>query len=172
MEKILTEFRLITQRNLVKKNKVKTIHHCAKYVRIRSFSGPHFPAFGLNTKIYRVILRVQDKFGKMRTRKTPNTDTFYAAHIEPSQCDFFRETEKLTPVNSTVDIKIYAFYITVLKYICFILHKKIHFHIESFLLNLIISHKASMLSIKNIGIILNIVSVLKENNLELFTFEE
>ena len=28
--------------------------HCVKSVRIRSFSGPHFPAFGLNTERYSV----------------------------------------------------------------------------------------------------------------------
>ena len=36
--------------------------HSVKNVRIRSFSGPYFAAFGLN----------------IQTRKTPNTDTFYA----------------------------------------------------------------------------------------------
>ena len=30
------------------------ILHCVKSVRIRSYSGPIFPAFGLNTKRYRV----------------------------------------------------------------------------------------------------------------------
>ena len=29
-------------------------HHCVKTVRIRSFSGSYFPAFDLNTEIYRV----------------------------------------------------------------------------------------------------------------------
>ena len=28
--------------------------HCMKSVRIRSFSGPYFPAFGLNTERYGV----------------------------------------------------------------------------------------------------------------------
>ena len=45
----------------------KTECHCVKSVRIRNYSGPHFPAFGLNT---------ESKCGKMRTRITPNTDTF------------------------------------------------------------------------------------------------
>ena len=49
-----------------------------KSVRVRSDSGPHFPAFGLNTKRYFVSLRTQSKCGKMRTRITPNTHTFYA----------------------------------------------------------------------------------------------
>ena len=53
-----------------------------KSVRIRSYSGPYFPAFGLNMGRYRVSLRIQYKWGKMRTRKTPNTDTSRAvSHI-------------------------------------------------------------------------------------------
>ena len=48
---------------------------CVKSVRIRSYTGPHFPAFGLNTERYS---RIQTECGKMRTRITPNTDTFYA----------------------------------------------------------------------------------------------
>ena len=46
-----------------------TYNHCVKSVRIRSFAAPHFPAFGL------VSLRIQSECGKIRTRKTPNTDT-------------------------------------------------------------------------------------------------
>ena len=52
--------------------------HCVKSVRIRSYSGPHFPAFGLNTQRYSVSHRIQSECEKMRTRITPNTDTFYA----------------------------------------------------------------------------------------------
>ena len=52
--------------------------HCIKSVRIRSYSGPHFPAFGPNPETYSVSLRIQSKCGKMRTRITPNTDTFHA----------------------------------------------------------------------------------------------
>ena len=48
-------------------NKQNNILHCMKSVRIRSFSGPYFPAFGLNTERYGVW-----------TRKTPNTVTFQA----------------------------------------------------------------------------------------------
>ena len=42
--------------------------HYGKNVSFRSFSGPHFPAFGRY---------VQSKCGKIRTRKAPNTDTFH-----------------------------------------------------------------------------------------------
>ena len=49
-----------------------------KSVCIRSFSGPYFLSFGLNTKRYRVVsLRIQSECGKIRTRCTPNTDTFH-----------------------------------------------------------------------------------------------
>ena len=49
---------------------------CVKSVRIRSFSGPHFPAFGLNTERYGVSIRIQSEYGKIRTRKTSNTEIF------------------------------------------------------------------------------------------------
>ena len=52
--------------------------HCVKSVRIRSYSGPHFPAFKLNMERYSVSLRIQFECGKIRTRITPNTDTFHA----------------------------------------------------------------------------------------------
>ena len=52
-----------------------TIHYL-KSARIRSYSDPNFPAFGQNTKRYEVSLRIQPEYGEMRTRITPNTDTF------------------------------------------------------------------------------------------------
>ena len=67
------------------------IFHCAKSVRIQNYSGPHFSAFGLNTERYSVSLRytislsIQSKCGKIRTRITPNTSTFYAV-FEESLC--------------------------------------------------------------------------------------
>ena len=48
-----------------------------KNVRIRGFSGPCFPPFGLNTERYSVSLRIQSKCGKIRTGKTPNANTFH-----------------------------------------------------------------------------------------------
>ena len=48
-----------------------------KSVCIRSYTGPCFPAFGLNTERYEVLLRIQSECGKIRTRTTPNTNTFY-----------------------------------------------------------------------------------------------
>ena len=58
-----------------------TNKHCVKSVRVRSYSGPHFFAFGLNTERYSVSLRFQSECGKIRTRKTPSTDTFHAVKI-------------------------------------------------------------------------------------------
>ena len=52
-----------------------------KSVYMRSYSGPHFPTFGLNTERYGVYLRVQSECGKIRTRIAPNTNTFYAVFV-------------------------------------------------------------------------------------------
>ena len=53
--------------------------------RIRSYSGPHFPVFGLNMERYGVSLRIQSECEKMWTRITPNTDTFHAV-----ECSWFK----------------------------------------------------------------------------------
>ena len=45
--------------------------HCVK-----SVSCLYFPAFGLNTERYGVSFRIQSEYGKIRIRKTSNTDTF------------------------------------------------------------------------------------------------
>ena len=58
-----------------------------KSVHIRSYSGPDFPALGLNIESYEVSLCIQSKCGKMRTRITLNTDIFYAVQ------DFREKTE-------------------------------------------------------------------------------
>ena len=61
--------------------KVKKRVHCVKSVCIRSFPGPYFPAFGLNTERYGVSLRIYPECGKIWTRETPNMDTFHAVVI-------------------------------------------------------------------------------------------
>ena len=55
--------------------------HCVKSVRIRSYSGPYFPVFELNTKRYSVSLRIQSKCWKIRTRIIPNTGAFHAMFV-------------------------------------------------------------------------------------------
>ena len=69
--------------------------HCVKNVCIQSYSGPYFPAFGLNMDRYGVIcrygeirrypkysryreIRIHCIYEKIRTRITPNMDTFHA----------------------------------------------------------------------------------------------
>ena len=59
----------------LKRKRKKT--HCVKSVRIRNYSGPYFPAFGLNTERY-----TQSECGKTRIRITPNKDTLYAVTID------------------------------------------------------------------------------------------
>ena len=62
-------------------SKLQLHSHCVKRVHIRSFSGPCFSTFGLNTDSYGVNLRIQSECGKVRARKTPNMDTFYALSL-------------------------------------------------------------------------------------------
>ena len=57
-------------------------HHYVKSVRIWSYSGPHFPAFGLNTDRYSVSFRIYSEYRKMRTRITPYTDNVHAVKLE------------------------------------------------------------------------------------------
>ena len=72
------------------------LRHCGQSARIRSYSGPCFPVFKLNTERYsvshRVSLRIQAKWEKIRTRITPNTDTFQAlivaSHLLGENIDF------------------------------------------------------------------------------------
>ena len=45
-----------------------------KSVCIRSFTGPYFPAFGLNAGDTEYSVRMRE----IQARKTPNTDTFHA----------------------------------------------------------------------------------------------
>ena len=59
--------------------------HCVKSVQIRSYSGPYFPTFGLNTERYSLSLRIQSKCGKTRSRITPNMNSFYAVKITQSK---------------------------------------------------------------------------------------
>ena len=56
-----------------------------KSVRIWSFSGPFFPAFGLTTEISWTNLHIHSEYRKIRTRKTPNKDTFYAVKFKEEQ---------------------------------------------------------------------------------------
>ena len=54
--------------------------HCAKSVRIRDYSGPHFSRIFAHSNwiVSPYSVRMRENAGKMRTRIISNTDTFYA----------------------------------------------------------------------------------------------
>ena len=52
-----------------------TFIHCVKSVRILSYSGPHFPAFGLNTERYSV-LRISPYSVRMRENAHQNNSEY------------------------------------------------------------------------------------------------
>ena len=79
--------------------------HCLKSVRIRTYFGPYFPAFGLHTGRYFVSLGIQSECRKMRTKITPNTGTFHVvvvfslsvirvrkSHLQFAFCECIRES--------------------------------------------------------------------------------
>ena len=76
-----------------------------KSVQIRSFSGPDFPAFGLNTERYEVSHRIQSECGKIRTRKTPYLDTFHTVGFFHPNC-----TVKLSVHQIEEGIEVSCFY--------------------------------------------------------------
>ena len=51
------------------KKVINTYHTAQKMSKYGVFSGPYFHVFGLNTEIYSADLRIQSKYGKIRTRK-------------------------------------------------------------------------------------------------------
>ena len=67
-------FNLTLNLEILEVKHLKLALHCAKSVLIRSFSGLHFPVFGLNTERYEVFLLIQPECRKILTRKTLNTD--------------------------------------------------------------------------------------------------
>ena len=66
-----------------------------KSVRVRSYSSPHFPAFGLHMEKYSVSLSIQSDCGKIRTRITPNMDTFHAVLAACHVCLYIWFEKKL-----------------------------------------------------------------------------
>ena len=65
---------------LYKDLKFQPDHYVAS-VRIRSFSGPSFPACRLNMERYKISLHIKSKYGKTWTGKTPNMGTFHAVDV-------------------------------------------------------------------------------------------
>ena len=68
----------LTNKDNRKSENFLVVLHCVKSIRIWSFSGPYFLAFQLNMERYSVFLCIQPEWRKIRSRKTPNRDTFLA----------------------------------------------------------------------------------------------
>ena len=82
------------------------ITHCVKSVRIHSYSGWHFLTFRLNTERYRVSLRIQFKWGKMRARITPTTGTFHIMAGIPDTVENNKLEENVAQVLKKVDVNV------------------------------------------------------------------
>ena len=54
---------------------------CLKIVRIRGFSCPYFPVFGLTKNICSINLCIQFEYGKYGPRKTPNWETLHESCV-------------------------------------------------------------------------------------------
>ena len=106
---IFQTFRVLTVRKISEQNLMLTF---GKSVRIQSYFGLHFPAFGLNMERYGVSLHIQSKCGKIRTRITPNTDNFQAVlikfHIDSTKHSWVYENPVCVKV--TEKLKRWKFY--------------------------------------------------------------
>ena len=81
--------------------------YCVKSVCIWSFSGPYFPT----SPYFSVSRRIQSEFGKIQTRKTRNTDTFYAVK--------FRNHFRILPWVKEVRKKLIQLFATLLDHCCY-----------------------------------------------------
>ena len=69
-------------------------------VGIRSFYGPYFPAFELNTERYSVSLLIQSECGKTGTRKIPNANIFYVVLMKLNLNAHFPAWNKILATES------------------------------------------------------------------------
>ena len=97
-----SKFFLKTRKVFWKSDTHRVNNHCVKSVQIRIFSGPYFPVFDLNTKIYLFKYGVfsgpyfpvfELKTEKDGTEKTPYLDTIHAVNFltftDTKVCLFF-----------------------------------------------------------------------------------
>ena len=84
------------------KNKKTGLSHCVKSVRIRSYSDPHFPTFGLKTEYLSVF---SPNAGKIRAGITSNTDSFYAVPIVLLLMFYFYRNTEIYSVNLRIQSK-------------------------------------------------------------------
>ena len=72
--------KIFFQKNSIVDTQPGSKYYCVKSVFIWSYSGPYFPACGLNMERYEISLRIQSKCVELRTRITINTNTFHAVY--------------------------------------------------------------------------------------------
>ena len=75
--------------------------HYIRSVRIRTYSDPYFPTFGLN---------ILSECGKIRTRITANTDTFYAVILYNKQTKFSPTFAKKLHLRCLTDFWIHIWF--------------------------------------------------------------
>ena len=80
------------------------LQHCVKSVRIRSYSGPYFPKFGLNTERCTASLGIQCKCGKYGPEQLRIWTHFmqYKIHSETSMLEYF--FNKIAGVQSLASV--------------------------------------------------------------------
>ena len=76
--------------------------HCVKSISIRSYSGPCFPAFKLNTEKYSLFLHIQFERRKIRTKKTWHAVTFY-----PVLGEFVLHFYRSSKVELVAELRLY-----------------------------------------------------------------
>ena len=81
---MLSYLLLLYRKQLVKQHFHKKLIAIQRVLTVCPY--PYFPTLGLNTERDGVSLCFQSKCGKIRTRKTPNTDTFH---------EYFKEDENM-----------------------------------------------------------------------------
>ena len=75
------------------------VNNGVKIVPLRSYSGPYFPTFGLNTERYGVSLCILSECGKIRTRITPNMNTFHAVDVNVKNMIYMKKITFEIPVH-------------------------------------------------------------------------
>ena len=81
---------------------IEIYEFCTLFIQKKSLRKryPYFSAFGLNMERYGVSLRIQSECGEIRTRITPNTDTFDAV----SKHELVKFTEEVTQTCSIKEV--------------------------------------------------------------------
>ena len=108
---------------------------------MRTFSGPYFLVFGLKTEICKIILCIQAKYGKIRTRKarmfcklSKITEILSSELFSCCLCIFFVSTGKTLPRTKALIFVIFCFrkresqlnWLFIIKIFIYLLHSRIH----------------------------------------------